>query len=67
MGPAPPAETPVHPHRYIELLYEQPTNFAVPSAFKSAISSRLGFDHLKFAAAAGLSDPVRANWFNVTR
>jgi len=66
MGPAPPAETPAHPHHYVEILYEQPANFAVPAAQKSAVSGRMGFSMPAFATAAGLKDPIAANYFTVT-
>ncbi|CZR65526.1 uncharacterized protein PAC_15426 [Phialocephala subalpina] len=62
-GPSPPSETPAHPHYYIELLFEQPANFAVPSAMKSQVSSRLNFNVTQFIDLAGLKDPVAANYF----
>ncbi|KAF2474844.1 PEBP-like protein [Lindgomyces ingoldianus] len=64
-GPAPPAETPKHPHNYIFLLHEQPANFAVPSGQKSAVSGRMGIDWPKFMKDAGLSDPLYANYLQV--
>jgi phosphatidylethanolamine-binding protein len=66
MGPGPPAETPPHPHKYVELLFPQPTSFAVPSSMKSIVSSRVSFDINKFITAASLDAPLRANWFTVT-
>lgn len=69
MGPAPPAENPAHAHRYVELLYEQPAGaaaFAVPSSMRSAVQGRIGFDVVAFAKAAGLGEPLAANYFNVT-
>lgn len=66
MGPSPPAETPTHPHHYIELLFEQPANFAVPSAMKSQVSSRLNFNVTQFIGLVGLKDPIAANYFLVT-
>ncbi len=66
MGPSPPAETPAHPHHYVEVLYEQPASFAVPAAQKSAVSSRMGFNLAAFATAAGLGAPIAANYFTVT-
>lgn len=66
MGPAPPAERPPYAHRYVELLYEQPASFAVPSTQTRAVQSRIGFDIVAFEKAAGLSAPIAANYFNVT-
>ncbi|KAF8858629.1 PEBP-like protein [Acephala macrosclerotiorum] len=65
-GTSPPSETPAHPHYYIELLFEQPANFAVPSVMKSQVSSRLNFNVTQFIDLAGLKDPVAANYFMVT-
>src|SRR4051812_21002010 len=53
MSPAPPAETPAHPHKYVFLLYAQPDNFAVPASQKSAVQKRIGIDWAKFAKDAG--------------
>ena len=64
-GPAPPAETPQHPHHYVFLLHEQPANFAVPASQKSAVSQRLGIDWNKFITDAGLSAPLYANYLQV--
>jgi hypothetical protein len=63
--PAPPAETPQHPHNYVFVLHEQPANFAVPSAHKQAVSSRFGIDWVKFIKDAGLSAPVAGNYIQV--
>ncbi|KAF1995146.1 hypothetical protein P154DRAFT_538957 [Amniculicola lignicola CBS 123094] len=64
-GPAPPAETPKHPHNYVFLLHEQPANFAVPSSQRSVVQSRMGIDWVKFMADAGLSAPLFANYMQV--
>jgi hypothetical protein len=64
-GPSPPAETPKHPHNYIFLLHEQPANFAVPAAHKSAVQQRLGINWPKFITDAGLSAPIAANYLQV--
>jgi hypothetical protein len=63
-GPAPPAGQPPA-HRYVFLLHEQPTNFAVPAAHKQAVSSRFGIDWVKFVADAGLKAPVAGNYLQV--
>lgn len=64
-GPAPPAETPKHPHNYIFLLHKQPDGFAVPSAHRQAVQSRFGIDWNKFVVDAKLSPPVAANYLQV--
>ena len=66
MAPAPPAENPPHPHRYVELLYVQPPNFAVPATQRAAVQQKLGFDVVSFAADAALGSPIAGNYFNVT-
>ncbi|KAE8446941.1 hypothetical protein EG329_011423 [Mollisiaceae sp. DMI_Dod_QoI] len=66
MGPSPPAETPAHPHHYIEMLFEQPADFAVPASMKSRLSSRVNFNITQFISLAGLKDPLAANYFLVT-
>ncbi|KAI1339413.1 phosphatidylethanolamine-binding protein [Xylariaceae sp. FL0016] len=66
-APAPPAENPPHPHRYTNLLWEQPANWQIPSSANTMLQSqRTGFDVPKFITAAGLSAPVAAIYFNVT-
>jgi len=65
VGPSPPAETPPHGHRYVQILFQQPANFAVPASQSAAVSSRLGFDLQSFMTAAGLGMPVAANFFVV--
>ncbi|OAP60394.1 hypothetical protein AYL99_05396 [Fonsecaea erecta] len=68
MPPTPPAGDKAH--RYTLLLYPQPENFDIPSSFESFFDStdsdaRLGFDMAGLAAAAGIGQPVAANWFEV--
>ncbi|OTA99432.1 hypothetical protein M426DRAFT_27527 [Hypoxylon sp. CI-4A] len=66
-APAPPAENPPHPHRYTNLLWEQPENWQIPAAATQMLQNqKTGFDVPKFITAAGLSDPIAANYFNVT-
>ncbi|KAF4633288.1 hypothetical protein G7Y89_g4825 [Cudoniella acicularis] len=62
-APAPPAETPAHPHKYIEFLIPQPAGFKVPSSQTSSISKRLGFNITAFLKDANCDAPVRANYF----
>ncbi|KAI0159962.1 PEBP-like protein [Hypoxylon sp. FL1284] len=66
-GPAPPAENPPHPHRYTNILWEQPANWQIPAAASRMLQSqKSGFNVPNFVTAAGLSDPIAANYFNVT-
>lgn len=66
-GPAPPAENPPHPHRYTNLLWEQPANWQIPAAANQMLQSqKSGFNVPKFITAAGLQNPIAANYFNVT-
>ncbi|KAI0378553.1 PEBP-like protein [Hypomontagnella monticulosa] len=66
-GPAPPAQNPPHPHRYTNLLWEQPANWQIPAAANQMLQSqKSGFNVPKFITAAGLQNPIAANYFNVT-
>ena len=67
--PMPPAENPPHPHRYTNLLWEQPGGaaWAMPQPAASMLQSqKLGLNVQQFQTAAGLDDPISAVWFNVT-
>jgi phosphatidylethanolamine-binding protein (PEBP) family uncharacterized protein len=64
-GPAPPAETPKHPHNYVFVLHAQPANFAVPASQKSVVQSRLNIDWNKFVKEAGLGAPIAGNYLQV--
>lgn len=64
--PVPPAELPPHPHRYIQLLFRQPTNFSIPATFKDVIMTRIGFNLIGFVQDAKLGDVIAANYFRVT-
>jgi len=65
-APAPPAENPPYPHRYVNYLYTQPRDFSVPASQQSAVSSGLRFNITQFAIDAHLGDPVLGNYFQVT-
>lgn len=65
IGPSPPAESPPHGHRYVQLLFQQPTGFNVPVSRAAAVSGRLEFDLQNFVSAAGLGMPVVADFFVV--
>lgn len=58
------------PHRYVLLLFTQPSDFEVPSAYADInppanLTVRIGFNITTFMAAAGLADPVAATYFLV--
>lgn len=69
----PPGPPPGPPHRYVQVLFEQPPNFQFPSCFSNivgdgttgeGIEGRIGFDLNQFVAAAGLrSRPIAGNFF----
>ncbi|KIW26473.1 uncharacterized protein PV07_09566 [Cladophialophora immunda] len=68
LTPSPPAGD--GPHRYTLLLYPQPEGFTVPQAYISFsppadTNARYPFNMSGFAEAAGLGQPVAANWFRV--
>ncbi|KAI1098276.1 PEBP-like protein [Jackrogersella minutella] len=66
-APAPPPESPPHPHRYTNLLWEQPENWQIPAAAAQMLQSqKTGFNVPNFITAAGLEVPIAANYFNVT-
>ena len=63
--PAPPNFSTAH--RYIGLLFSQPSNFSVPANFQQYNASyRMFFNITTFAAEAGLGAPVLANYFLVS-
>jgi len=64
--PSPPNYSPAH--RYIELLFQQPSQtFVMPDAFSGfSATNRTNFNVTLFAAAAGLGDPVAATYFLVS-
>ncbi|KAI9677849.1 MAG: hypothetical protein M1829_002346 [Trizodia sp. TS-e1964] len=64
VGPAPPLNTGYH--RYTLLLFSQPANFSVPSAFAGFKYPNItGFNTANFVKAAGLGPVVAANYFRV--
>ncbi|OCL01566.1 PEBP-like protein [Glonium stellatum] len=65
LGPSPPAESPPHGHRYVQFLFRQPDAFVVPADQQAAVSARRGFDLQGFVRAAGLGEPVAADFFVV--
>jgi len=49
------------------LLWQQPANWQIPSAANTMLQSgKVGFNVSNFITAAGLSNPIAANYFNVT-
>ncbi|KAF2871246.1 phosphatidylethanolamine-binding protein [Massariosphaeria phaeospora] len=63
-GPSPPA-TDTIPHRYVQLLFQQPETLAVQATDFAETSSRIGFDINAFMQEQGLSAPLAANFFTV--
>ncbi|KAL1637795.1 hypothetical protein SLS56_000350 [Neofusicoccum ribis] len=65
-GPAPPS---VGPHRYIIMLFRQPSadGFELPDQFAQYAdgAQRQNFNASAFVAAAGLADPIAATYFLV--
>jgi phosphatidylethanolamine-binding protein len=65
-GPSPP---PGPEHRYVELLFNQPSGYEFPADFKKYLgkesSARVGFEIKDFVKAAKLEDPIAGNWFLV--
>jgi hypothetical protein len=49
----------------VQLLFEQPPGFAVPSSQTAAVKKGIGFNITSFVADAKLAGPVRGNWFTV--
>ncbi|KAL1968460.1 hypothetical protein VTN77DRAFT_1989 [Rasamsonia byssochlamydoides] len=59
-------------HHYTQLLFRQPRNFSIPEEFRYALplnlknyTNRLAFSLPKFVDAAGLGEPVAANYFDL--
>lgn len=65
----PPSPPPGPEHRYVEVLFVQPSNYKLPSEFEKYMdkesSARVGFDIKEFVKAAELKKPVAGNWFLV--
>jgi phosphatidylethanolamine-binding protein len=64
LSPNPPQGS--SPHRYIQMLYKQPSNFTTPAALKNVAtnaSGRTKFNVAAFAKAQGLGNPVAMNFF----
>ncbi|KAF2269313.1 PEBP-like protein [Lojkania enalia] len=64
IGPAPP-ETDTVAHRYVELLFQQPSTLQVSADDFQEVSDRIGFDVSSFMEENGLSEPVAGNFFTV--
>jgi phosphatidylethanolamine-binding protein len=65
----PPSPPPGPEHRYVEVLFVQPSHYKLPSEFERYMdkesSARVGFDIREFVKAAELKKPVAGNWFLV--
>ena len=64
ISPRPPAVD-TKAHRYVELLFKQPSNFSVSASTFADMSARINFDTEAFMSKNGLSAPVAANFFLV--
>lgn len=64
LPPNPPA-TDSTPHRYVQLLFQQPAKFNVKASDFADTKARLNFDIVSFSSKNGLSAPVAANYFRV--
>lgn len=55
------------PHTYTFIVFAQPANFSVPAQYSNISQTRVPFDTLQFANAAGLraSDVIGANYIGV--
>jgi phosphatidylethanolamine-binding protein (PEBP) family uncharacterized protein len=72
----PPGPPPGPPHRYVQVLYAQPSNFSVPQCFQNVLSTpgnasangqRLGFDINQFLAASNVrTRPIAGNYFRAS-
>jgi hypothetical protein len=61
-GP-PPTDTVAH--RYVQLLFQQPSNLSISEADFADTQNRFNFDVASFMATNGVSAPVAANFFRV--
>ncbi|EUC34852.1 hypothetical protein COCCADRAFT_35551 [Bipolaris zeicola 26-R-13] len=69
-GPAaylPPNPPPVDtvPHRYVELLFKQPSNLSVSESTYANVQNRINFDIEAFMSDNGVDAPLAANYFHV--
>lgn len=64
IGPNPPA-TDTIPHRYVQMLFEQPSSLEVKAQDFANTQDRIGFDVMSFAEKNKLGEPVAANFFTV--
>lgn len=64
ISPSPPA-TDTKAHRYVQLLFTQPTDFDIQATEFSNTTARLGFDINAFMQSEGLNAPLAANFFTV--
>lgn len=64
ISPGPPA-TDTKAHRYVEMLFQQPTSLQVTATDFANTTSRIGFDINTFAQKNGLGTPLAANFFTV--
>jgi hypothetical protein len=63
-GPGPPPSDTVA-HRYVQLLFQQPSNLSVKASDFASNQDRINFDVEAFMAKNGVSAPIAANFFRV--
>jgi hypothetical protein len=69
-GPAPylppgPPPTDTVAHRYVQLLFQQPSSLSISAADFADTQARFNFDVASFMSKNGVSAPVAANFFRV--
>jgi hypothetical protein len=64
LPPGPPA-TDTMAHRYVELLFAQPTTLNVQASDFADTQARFNFDIVSFGQQNGLGEPLAANFFTV--
>lgn len=64
IAPSPPASDTI-PHRYVELLFQQPSSFSVQATEFENTQARINFDINAFIQKNSLSAPLAANFFTV--
>jgi hypothetical protein len=64
LGPGPPA-TDTIPHRYVQLLFEEPATLKAKASDFTDTSARIGFDIAKFMNTESLKAPLAGNFFTV--
>ena len=53
------------PHRYVFMLFPQPSGFSIPSDFAQVLQTRVPFDFMGFIAETKLTNAIAANFITV--